>query len=539
MKFISIIFLIFLIFLPSAIAETFYACSTGDGSAPHTAACAGAWNESNVGNSSNWDSDVADDDKFGPGDIMYLMDDGGEYNGTFVLYYSGTSDNHISIINYPGDSPEINGTASALTIGGKSYIDIIGITFRDSSVGNVGIRTDAADASYITFTDCIFDNAGANGIRIWSHTDDEAYAAHHITLRDNEYTNNGDNGVSIGGTWDVNNILITGGLASGNNTLEQDRQGVTAHLDGKSDFTTGWDQHLSTNVYYRDETTGSIKGAVTAVYHKDDDIELAEEDGQTTSVGANKWDYNAGTLYVNVGSDANAENILVFYGIISDVIVEYMNVTTTIEDISNGADGSGIVYDYGVEDSIIRYNNIYENEGHGVALIYSKNIEVYGNVIYDNGQGTGSDMGVRVHRNSTAVVADNTIVNNAEYGVTAETFGTVTVQGNIIKDHGLYGVADDGDGVLTENYNLFNGNASERLSVTDNGTSKSKDPLFTNEGSDDYTLKQNSPAKHGDSFLDGYETKLSPKTSWPDDIYLMEDILSIGAYGTYKGAVLK
>ena len=63
------------------------------------------------------------------------------------------------------------------------------------------------------------------------------------------------------------------------------------------------------------------------------------------------------------------------------------------------------------------------------------------------------------------------------------------------------------------------------------------DPLFTNAAGDDFTLKPGSPCRHGsDPSLTSYTTKLRPNASWPDNVVTMEDILSIGAYGVYRGS---
>lgn len=71
---------------------------------------------------------------------------------------------------------------------------------------------------------------------------------------------------------------------------------------------------------------------------------------------------------------------------------------------------------------------------------------------------------------------------------------------------------------------------------TDAADQYQTDPLFTNAGGGVFTLLPNSPARHGAVYIPGYTTKLRPESTWPSGVTTMEDILSIGAYGVYRGA---
>ena len=67
-------------------------------------------------------------------------------------------------------------------------------------------------------------------------------------------------------------------------------------------------------------------------------------------------------------------------------------------------------------------------------------------------------------------------------------------------------------------------------------------PDFTDnqtDGSGTYTLNPGSPARHGGISLSGYQSKLRPEATFGSSGTAgttMNDILSIGAYGVYRGS---
>jgi len=100
-KFIFLLFLS-LMFVSSAGAsvDTHWVTQTGDGGSDGTSLL-DAFSVAQFNNSANWDTDVDDDDKIGPGDTVY-------FSGTFTTKvkipenYGGTAGNYITLDGYEG-----------------------------------------------------------------------------------------------------------------------------------------------------------------------------------------------------------------------------------------------------------------------------------------------------------------------------------------------------------------------------------------------------------------------------------------------------
>lgn len=80
--------------------------------------------------------------KVGPGSTVYVMD--GVYNETVTFYSSGGSGAYITLQNYPGHKPVIDGTGIAISgetglivIENKAYIKVIGFEIRNLKAGGV------------------------------------------------------------------------------------------------------------------------------------------------------------------------------------------------------------------------------------------------------------------------------------------------------------------------------------------------------------------------------------------------------------------
>jgi Right handed beta helix region len=81
-------------------------------------------------------------DKVGPGSTVYVMD--GVYNETVTFHSSGGSGAYITLQNYPGHKPVIDGTGIAISgetglivIENKAYIKVIGFEIRNLKAGGV------------------------------------------------------------------------------------------------------------------------------------------------------------------------------------------------------------------------------------------------------------------------------------------------------------------------------------------------------------------------------------------------------------------
>jgi len=111
-----LILLFLLLLLPSQLwgyTETFYVKVGGDGSAPETLAgaydCSAAGNAYSVNNTSNWDTDDADDGKIGLNDAVLFYDDGGVFTVALKPPSSGTSGNPVTLKAGSGESPTWRG----------------------------------------------------------------------------------------------------------------------------------------------------------------------------------------------------------------------------------------------------------------------------------------------------------------------------------------------------------------------------------------------------------------------------------------------
>lgn len=242
-----------------------------------------------------------------------------------------------------------------------------------------------------------------------------------------------------------------------------------------------------------------------------------------------------------------------------------------------GADGS-----HGCEI----YENLIQNSSEGILIRDSDNCKAYRNKILDlTGCGNGcveikdSD-GVDIHHNIVECGPVGPAILLRDGSLTAELYNNVVITaydkwGILIKENSTgatvknnigyatwgansrnraFTVNDDGsDTNLTADNNCWyhatgdivkwlgiDYNASEWAAYlaasSQDANSLTSDPLFTNAVGGDFTLKPSSPCRNGATFLSGYETKLSPKSSWPDAVVTMDDILTIGAYGVYRGA---
>ena len=172
------------------------------------------------------------------------------------------------------------------------------------------------------------------------------------------------------------------------------------------------------------------------------------------------------------------------------------------------------------------YCNIFSDGGGtqewGIMATAGSDHLVYNNVFY------GLNIGIWYYTGSTGM----TVKNNIFMSETSKFIFASAIAG-LVSDHN-----DFYDGPVTPfrisatHYNF----ADWKTNSSQDSNSKNSDPLFTNVAGDDFTLKFNSPCRHGAVYLPDYETKLRPNASWPSDVTIMDDILSIGAYGIYRGS---
>ena len=144
--------------------ETFYCSASGDGSAPET--IAGAWDMSDVNTAGNWDTDDSDDGKLGPNDRLIMLDDDGTFTQTALTFQeSGLSGKQITIEGESGATVTIDADSVdsyCVNLGGKNYITLSNLTFRNSTSSMVRDYDSSGNARYdIIVNDCFFYDSGS------------------------------------------------------------------------------------------------------------------------------------------------------------------------------------------------------------------------------------------------------------------------------------------------------------------------------------------------------------------------------------------
>lgn len=104
------------------------------------------------------------------GDKVYIR--GGIYNERVTLQTSGSEDNYITFINYPGEVPTIDGTGidwgydwdSLFEFDAKDYINLTGLRVINSSWFGIGSTQDFTGSENIIVQNCSTYNTKASGI---------------------------------------------------------------------------------------------------------------------------------------------------------------------------------------------------------------------------------------------------------------------------------------------------------------------------------------------------------------------------------------
>jgi len=221
---------------------------------------------------------------------------------------------------------------------------------------------------------------------------------------------------------------------------------------------------------------------------------LTENDGATTGVGNNEWDWAADTLYVNVGEDpdtgvleASVRNEGIYgndkdYIIIQNIEFKYhesAGITlvkgdyATIDSITSSyTDGQGINISEGSNVTITNntiHHTLPADTSHrqGIYLEESDDCVISGNDIsycWDgirilNGSGAGSG-------STGNIIENNTLHNNYDHGIDIGQNGT---DDNIIRYNEIYDNSDGGIKILPDSsgnkiyYNVVYGNTNEQL----------------------------------------------------------------------------
>jgi len=176
-------------------------------------------------------------------------------------------------------------------------------------------------------------------------------------------------------------------------------------------------------------------------------------------------------------------------------------------------------------DTSSRPIHAQDPEANGSTIQY---FNVYGNIFYLHSTWNDYLLNFENIDNLNNINIKNNIIVNAETAVGKCSGGTGTKS------------------TMNWEYNYYDNNGSNSFdntctmsSLTEaNNISTLGAPMFTNTGTGDLTLKPGSPARHGATYIAGYTTALDPSATFGVGYngLTMEDILSIGAYGVYRGA---
>jgi hypothetical protein len=238
----------------------------------------------------------------------------------------------------------------------------------------------------------------------------------------------------------------------------------------------------------------------------------------------------------------------------------YLNSTTTITDslvYNNTYDG---VDTY--ENAVLTCTNVISHSNGTVNLVSSGDgFSAHSTSVFNMINCIGHSnirAGVAHVQNSTGIIYNCTFYNNynakntgfwgREHGVgirvTLDESGYFIIKNNICMANGTE-IALDGGSIISDN-NLFYSSRggdypyywsryytslSEYYTASgQDSNSRDIDPKFMDVENGDFTLEEGSPASYGAEHIEEYEDRLWPSCVWPNGVFTVKDILSIGAY---------
>ena len=450
--------------------------------------------------------------RFSPGDIIELCDDGGStYTGRLVPPSNGSAGG--GYITYRAESETIitvdanSATAEAFRMPGRQYIRVEDLNFTGGTgAGVYGATQSGTDISYIVLDNIRSYSHGGPGVQFISRRQNPDAKVSRITIQDSQFDTNGAAGISLSGYWLIEHAIIAGNDVFENNTSQSSRNGIGIAAP-KNILSSGW-THSGGNVYYHAVTNTPLR-----VFQ--DDANLRELTKGSLPLSEGKWAYEEGKLYVDIGRDPQEINIVYVCGKITHIAVTH-NKSFSNAEHSSGWDGTGIFFDWGVEDSYAAFNQVYDNDGGGIYVKTGKNIDIYYNLIFDNSVGQGD--GIRVRQGAYGVNIFNNTIMGTKNGNGVQIMNAndlIVLKNNIISHNNTYGINSDGTSTgVSEDYNqLYRNTSGDRQNINAGDNSQSGNPLFASATNDNYTLKRRSPAINAGDFL------FIHADSWHDNPY--------------------
>ena len=383
----------------------------------------------------------------------------------------------------------------------RSLIAVVhsGCTITNISVTNGQYRGVFVGESNTTINNLIaYENGDGNGIygtglSLYKHA---APSIDNITVNDSIFHNNRSFGTLV-------HRFVTNVTYNRCTAYENAREGTTTGYHGFGThpypitYTTGWTLDAGT-VYYQTHSSAEPE----RIRHNNDVVELTHNDGATTSVGVDEWDWDSNTLYINIGENPEGENIKVansgFGPVTYNDCISYDNYDYGLyAENPYAGEGHGFAADDGAYD--ITYNRCiaYGNDGAGFSINGGEDIQLNNCISSGN-----TNHGVWSGPVAEYIIYNSTINGNTLDGISVFGGGSATVNNTIISNNTDYGFDGNAIGTFTEDYNLFyNNTTGDRDDIGTGSNSITGDPQFVNPTNNNFRLKSTSPAIDGGTTL--------------------------------------
>lgn len=361
-------------------------------------------------------------DRLIAGDTLYIRK--GIYKERVLPKNSGATGKFITYVAYPGEEAVIDGAgitlpadqAGLLEVNGKSYIKISGLKIKNAKGDDESNGIFVKQSEHIILEKNYTYNTRSSGIGVWDNSKD-------ITIDGNEVVN-----ANMGPMQESISISGTDGFVIKNNKVHDtvaDKEGICVKEGSRNG-------QIYKNLVYNVPAAGIYIDA-----------------------------WNQPTFNIGV----------------------YQNI---VRDTTSSAKGNGIAVasEMGGELSDIKINNniVYGTRAYGILVSHNgdesvahhplRNIKVFNNTVYKNGEGWGGGIAVNNPDAQNVEIRNNIVSQNLSFQISVDPGIAVVVDHNLIDGYR----GDTGDNEIR-------------------GTDYIEgDPLFINTGNANFYLRKNSPA---------------------------------------------
>ena len=464
---------------------------------------------------------------------------GQSWTGRIVVPESGTDGNPITYTAHgAGIRPIIDAnsaTAEAFRIAGKSYITVENMSFTGGTGNGVyGVTTSGFDCDNIILDTIKSYSQGGSGANFNAHSSYSAQKVSNITVKYSEFYSNTNAGISFsGGVWEYYTLSILNNKVYNNNQGEGSVNAIGLNLP-KLTLSTGWAA----------DGNGDYCQAVgnTPLRVFQDETNQRELAVGTGDLADGEWKYGA-ELCIDIGGDPEGTDVIYLVSKIHNFEITGNECWGTKNNPS-GWDGVCIFADHGTEDGVISHNYLHDNEGGGIHLKTSKNIDATYNLLVNVAEESGWGIGVRFGAYDINLL-NNTIINAGTGIILIENNDLIVIKNNILANNDTYAVnhSDSASTNVTLDYNDYF-NVTTLNNATDGGSGITDDPLFVDSGNDKFWLQSESPCIGvGETLAQDFNTGLNPASDWPFSVVTQgqRTLWDMGAYmsgGTISGVTI-